>query len=434
MAERGRFARLSLQVAPCCGYRSHAFTGILMATTLPLLRRGSRGSAVTELQTQLNALPAAWRTPSMPRLAADGSFGPLTAEAVRGFQTRARVTSDGIVGDITRGKLRDALASSLPTTPSPVVVPTAPAAPPVTGELPPEQRGSPHEPREVPPNEYHLIQFGTRNQWGVDANSANEPVLAGQQWSLGRDDVRLIYEVMAQAVVYLQLEGPRRNAFFAQTRTGFRETVRFSGYIEAAKGARGMVLLAEHEAAVLMGLASMIGPGKLVFKGVSLLKVYVDNQALVHAVLNLLSVALEVRSVLKHRTPTLWRVIVEALLFRPSDLLNYDSDAVAMKPLRKSQLAGEILGCVLSQKPGRYLSFRTAIELLVTVTIAGTPDALKGIRVETDARKLVDALRTRGEHVSEADARAIVKEVHEHEREIRPLLQKLARAVQMVQR
>lgn len=401
---------------------------------MSLLRRGSRGPAVTELQSQLNALPAAWRTPSVPPLVVDGAFGGLTADAVRAFQARARVTADGIVGDITRGKLREALASSPATTPAPVVAPAIPSAPPATGELPPEHRGSPHEPREVPPSEYHLIHFGTNNRWGVDAHSDAEPVRAGQQWSLGREDVRLIYEVMAQAVVYLQLEGPRRNAFFAQTRTGFRETVRYSGYIEAAKGARGMVLLAEHEAAVLMGLASTIGPTKYVFKGVNLLKLYVDNQALVHAVVNLLSVVLEVRAVLKHRAPTLWRVIVEALLFRPSDLFNYDAESVAMKPLRKSQLAGEIVGCVLSQKPGRYLSFRTAIELLITVTIAGTPDALKGIRVETDARKLADALRTRGEHVNEADARAIVKEVHEHEREIRPVLQKLARAVQMVQR
>lgn len=403
-----------------------------MAATTPLLRRGSRGPAVSELQTQLNALPPSWRTPSMPILATDGAFGRLTAEAVRGFQTRARITSDGIVGDVTRGKLRDALASSPASAPTPVVAPTTPAAPPTTGELPPEQRGSPHEPREVPPNEYHLIHFGTNNKWGVDAHSDNEPVLAGQQWSLGRDDVRLIYEVMAQAVVYLQLEGPRRNAFFAQTRTGFRETVRYSGYIEAAKGARGMVLLAEHEAAVLMGLASMIGPTKFVFKGVNLLKVYVDNQALVHAVLNLLSVALEVRTVLKHRAPTLWRVIVETLLFRPTDLFTYEPDAVAMKPLRKSQLAGQIMGCVLSQKPGRYLSFRTAIELLVTVTLAGTPAAFKGVQLETDVRKLVDSLRARGELISADDARAIVQEVYEHETEIRPVLVKLARAVQAV--
>lgn len=405
-----------------------------MAATLPLLRRGSRGPAVTELQTQLNTLPPAWRTPSVAMLSVDGAFGKLTTEAVRAFQTRARITSDGVVGEITRGKLREALASAPNTTPAPVAAPAKPATTPEQGELPPEQRGSPHEPREIPPREYHLIQFGTQNRWGVDANSADEPVRAGQQWSLGREDVRLIYEVLAQAVVYLQLEGPRRNAFFAQTRTGFRETVRYSGYIEAAKGARGMVLLAEHEAAVLMGIASMVGPTRFVFKGVNLLKVYVDHQALVHAVLNVLSVTLEVRAVLKHRAPTLWRVIVETLLFRPSDLFTYDSDAVAVKPLRKSQLAGEIVGCLLSQKPGRYLSFRTAIELLMTVSIAGAPASTRGIRLETDARKLVETLRARGELTSQDDARAVVRELYEHEAEIRPVLLKLGRAIQAIPR
>ncbi len=401
---------------------------------MTLLRRGSRGAEVTELQTQLNALPASWRTPSMPVLAVDGAFGRLTAEAVRGFQERARITVDGVVGDATRGKLRDALASTpKPTAPVvPVAAPSVPAATPVKGELPPEHRGSPHEPREIPPAEYHLIQFGTQNLWGVDGQRDDEPVRAGQQWSLGRDDVRLIYEVLAQAVVYLQLEGPRRNAFFAQTRTGFRETVRYSGYIEGAKGARGTVLLAEHEAAVIMGIASMVGPARYVFKGLNLLKLYVDNQHTVHAVLEVLSVALEVRTVLKRCAPTLWRVIVEVLLFHPNEVLGFEPDAVSMQSVRKSRLAGQIVGCVLSQKPGRYFSFRTAIALLVTITIAGIPGAAKAIRLETDARKLEQALLARGELISKADARQIIREVYENEAEIRPVLQKLNRAVQAV--
>jgi peptidoglycan hydrolase-like protein with peptidoglycan-binding domain len=408
-----------------------------MTTSHTLLRRGSRGPEVTELQRSLNALPTSWRTPAMPMLEVDGAFGPLTAEAVRGFQTRARITADGIAGPVTRGKLQEALAAS-PTTPAtppaPVTAPATPAAQPVQGELPPEQRGSPHEPREIPPAEYHLIHFGTHGRWGVEAHRDDEPVRAGQQWTLGREDVRLIYEVLAQAVVYLQLEGPRRNAFFAQTRTGFRETVRYSGYIEAAKGARGMVLLAEHEAAILMGIASALGPTKWIFKGVNLLKVYVDNQRLVHATLELLSVALELRSVLRRRAPTLWRVLVESLLFRPTDLFNYEPDAVAMKPVRKSQLAGEIVGCILDQKPGRYVTFRTAIELLVTMTIAVVPSAAKGVRIETDADKLVEAMQARRHLVSKADARRIMEEVHTHEAEIRPALRKLGRAVQAVQR
>ncbi len=411
-----------------------------MTTSQSQLRRGSRGPEVTKLQQSLNALPASWRTPTMPVLAVDGAFGPLTAEAVRAFQTRARIQVDGVAGPVTRATLSEALATTAPTpappatTSAPATAPVEPAAQPEQGELPPEQRGSPHEPREIPPAEYHLIHFGTHNRWGVDAQRDDEPVRAGQLWTLGRADVRLIYEVLAQAVVYLQLEGPRRNAFFAQTRTGFRETVRYSGYIEAAKGARGMVLLAEHEAAIIMGIASAIGPTKWIFKGLHVLQVYVDHQHLVHATLNLVSAVLEVRTVLKRHAPTLWRVIVETLLFRPTELFDYEPDAVAMQPLRKSRLVGEIVGCILDQKPGRWIAFRTAIELLGTLTIGVVPTAAKGLRIETDAEKLQDALHARRHLVSQADARRIMEEVHTNEAEIRPVLQKLARAVQKVQR
>ena len=58
----------------------------------PLLRRGSRGPAVSDLQQQLNTRGAA------PPLVVDGIFGRATAAAVRAFQAQANLAADGIVG------------------------------------------------------------------------------------------------------------------------------------------------------------------------------------------------------------------------------------------------------------------------------------------------------------------------------------------------
>lgn len=61
----------------------------------PLLRRGSSGPAVRELQSVL----AAWY-PRL-RLAVDGDFGPATEAAVRHLQSRARIGVDGVAGPDT---------------------------------------------------------------------------------------------------------------------------------------------------------------------------------------------------------------------------------------------------------------------------------------------------------------------------------------------
>ncbi|WP_102959171.1 peptidoglycan-binding protein [Mangrovicella endophytica] len=59
----------------------------------PVLRRGSEGSAVAELQTFL-------RRAGIP-VAIDGEFGPATALAVVTFQARAGLLADGVVGPQT---------------------------------------------------------------------------------------------------------------------------------------------------------------------------------------------------------------------------------------------------------------------------------------------------------------------------------------------
>lgn len=60
----------------------------------PVLKSGSTGSSVSELQKLLNA-----RTGS--RLAVDGRFGPLTKQAVISLQKSKGLTPDGIVGPLT---------------------------------------------------------------------------------------------------------------------------------------------------------------------------------------------------------------------------------------------------------------------------------------------------------------------------------------------
>lgn len=71
---------------------------ILKPMSWGLLRRGSHGQQVKELQAYLNGYGYA--------LAVDGDFGPKTDAAVHGFQRAKRIEVDGLVGPVTRGKLR----------------------------------------------------------------------------------------------------------------------------------------------------------------------------------------------------------------------------------------------------------------------------------------------------------------------------------------
>jgi hypothetical protein len=62
------------------------------------LNLGARGQAVVALQRELNRHGM--------RVAVDGTFGPLTARAVRGFQAMHGLATDGIVGPLTWRALR----------------------------------------------------------------------------------------------------------------------------------------------------------------------------------------------------------------------------------------------------------------------------------------------------------------------------------------
>ena len=60
----------------------------------PLLKRGSTGEAVRELQVALNAL--GYNTGAV-----DGQFGAQTESAVKHFQQDRGITADAVVGPIT---------------------------------------------------------------------------------------------------------------------------------------------------------------------------------------------------------------------------------------------------------------------------------------------------------------------------------------------
>ena len=85
------------------------------------LRIGSRGDNVLIMQQYLNSISS--RYPSIPRLAEDGVFGPVTQSAVIAFQRQFGLTPDGVIGPITWNKIVDVRNSigggTPPTTPPP---------------------------------------------------------------------------------------------------------------------------------------------------------------------------------------------------------------------------------------------------------------------------------------------------------------------------
>ena len=77
-------------------------SGVVIATEAPpegkpVLRRGSQGDLVVDLQEALSAKGLA--------VAIDGDFGPQTELAVKVWQERKKLVADGIVGPVTWGSL-----------------------------------------------------------------------------------------------------------------------------------------------------------------------------------------------------------------------------------------------------------------------------------------------------------------------------------------
>jgi V8-like Glu-specific endopeptidase len=71
----------------------------------PILRSGSKGAAVVDLQSRLNAWRLATPGVSLAPLVMDGDFGPKTHAMVVAFQRKKGLTVDGVVGPQTWGAL-----------------------------------------------------------------------------------------------------------------------------------------------------------------------------------------------------------------------------------------------------------------------------------------------------------------------------------------
>ncbi len=80
-----------------------------------LLKRGSRGAAVRDLQAMLNAQTII----GMADLAVDGDFGAKTDAAVRAFQDAAGLVVDGVAGRQTLTALKQATTPAKPGRPEP---------------------------------------------------------------------------------------------------------------------------------------------------------------------------------------------------------------------------------------------------------------------------------------------------------------------------
>lgn len=78
-----------------------------------MLRRGSKGAAVKTLQQNLN-------TVMKSKLVVDGDFGPATESAVKAFQKKYGLSSDGVYGPASAAMMKSALkGGTKPTQPTP---------------------------------------------------------------------------------------------------------------------------------------------------------------------------------------------------------------------------------------------------------------------------------------------------------------------------
>jgi peptidoglycan hydrolase-like protein with peptidoglycan-binding domain len=108
----------------------------------PVLRSGSRGAEVTELQATLKLL-------GFYNNAVDGVYGKATIAAVTDFQQAAGLTSDGVVGTATWNRLFPPMSGAIANNPAPAnVAPNAPA---------PNAANQPSESATFP-----VLRFGAR--------------------------------------------------------------------------------------------------------------------------------------------------------------------------------------------------------------------------------------------------------------------------------
>ncbi|MCL2177239.1 MAG: peptidoglycan-binding protein [Firmicutes bacterium] len=97
-----------------------------------LLREGSRSEDVRTMQRMLNKIRLVY--PSIPLLAEDGVFGPITRSAVVAFQQQFLLNPDGIIGPITWAAIvrefNNVEGNVAPMPPPPPITPAPPVNPP----------------------------------------------------------------------------------------------------------------------------------------------------------------------------------------------------------------------------------------------------------------------------------------------------------------
>lgn len=396
-----------------------------------ILRRGSRGNDVEELQAALNRVPPRYVPTVVDRLAVDGVFGRLTQNQVRIFQKNAGIQVDGLVGPQTRAALDRALVEGGPDpeTSTPAPAPT----PPPPGET--DDDGSAHDPKEIERSDYHLIEGGTQGTWGVDLIEESR-VRHGRVWHLGSFGDRLILEVLDQSVIFYVVEGDpgMRGKVFIQTRTGFRHDVRTSVLTEAAAGAEGMVTLAEIEAHFMLGALSAfhVSTAALVIS-LDALRIYAENRQKIEAMMKAVDAVLEARRILKRHAPTLWDKIVHRLLFESLGVVYRNLDTFLHDPNRLARISGAIVsGLGVAAARGRLTALKLAVVFFAEVAKGAVIQATVDPNLPREKSRLIMELRQNGVPITEQEADRIIEEVEADAPLITRTLEKLRSDLQHV--
>lgn len=169
------------------------------STGHPLLRYGSRGPAVRELQARLNSWLVNCAQLGFPPLVIDGIFGPLTRRMVRTFQHAEGLRADGIVGPLTWGRLLGSRPSPVPLSPQPTPPLPGSGYPQVSRFVPARYFTRPARPRQINRIVIHITDgtttngtvFWFRDMLGPDGRPAvdrrGRPIKSSAHYVVGQD-------------------------------------------------------------------------------------------------------------------------------------------------------------------------------------------------------------------------------------------------------
>jgi hypothetical protein len=410
--------------------------------TMTMLRRGSYGTEVRDLQLSLNRSPPPWVPTVYPRLTVDGIFGPLTEERVRVFQRNAGLTVDGIVGPITRLELDQAHAAARHSPDPPAT--GQPASPTIAvpfdevWEKPRAPGLDQYNMREISVAELEYIGIGTgAPKIGSRINGTKPGTIL--PCAVGRViEERLVFSISEMLVTFLVVDGPaeRKGRFYLQRRDWFDLQWEAVMDREIVRRTRGMRSLAEAEAHLLMGIAGSAGIAAFVGVGaIQVLHFYTQNEACVKSWIEAVKEVLSVREALRRIAPTLWTAIFHAALF---DLARQGVDlghalqsphGILRDPNKLAKLVGKIIGAL-----GREL-FKGRLNALQVITLVLKKSAVSIVRntyrpeiQSVDTARIVEELRMRNVMMTGADADKVMDELRARPLEVQRELERLDRA------